>query len=734
MDHTIKRTRLLSFGLITAWILLLCGLCALCGPLPAATQTRTIVAGGQVFTLSWDDGTTPPDPDPPSGDGTYVLSTYDGADATGVTDSTTALYAALADAKAWAAANGSATVDLGGSANTWRFHPTFQTDKDSKGRSLSYPACIFLVSVDNLTISGTASDNRPSIVLDAAPATPGGDPRDPADFIDDRGEWIHVDDCSGITFANFIVDGQAPPTVAANNWGLQEYGWEFSHKGAVITYGSTGIAFNDVDMSNFRSEFVYAPGDLPYVGTITINGGTYTGCNASMFSCTADLTVQNLTVRQGPQGIENYAYSDMDTVVSGCDVDTSMTVTQSYDSVYLGLQTGVSYTITDNSGGLDMTNVGAANNNVGTSFTATGVTPTSWGTGTLSRTIRGNGIVIFNQRGAGTVTISNTTVANAITGILMTDFAHHWTVSGCTFTDVDSVFGLSNQATSSTSTDWHANAGWRDFAITDLTVNATARSVVSIIQSDGANQKSAYLQGTNDAPTGYYAVTDHTHNGRHLYTKTSGTATISWSGSQWVIADGATTYATSSDDVWAPYLVTTWSNVSETGTPIVTIHSPRDWSINGLTINESGGNNVQAVLTSKVGVEGMTIANADVSAIGNPVKITTGEAPVYYRPRWDTATCTLPYRTDYVAGSPDTYTPLWGKVRFDDNPDTSVIVDTDSYPYLPDGFVVEAVSSNSTTITLNFTGSGGADSISFSNSAADYLYFDAVNQYFTETP
>jgi hypothetical protein len=41
------------------------------------------------------------------------------------------------------------------------------------------------------------------------------------------------------------------------------------------------------------------------------------------------------------------------------------------------------YEIIDNSGGLDVTNIGAANNNVGTQFTASGTTPTSWGTGTL---------------------------------------------------------------------------------------------------------------------------------------------------------------------------------------------------------------------------------------------------------------------------------------------------------------------------------------------------------------
>ena len=45
------------------------------------------------------------------------------------------------------------------------------------------------------------------------------------------------------------------------------------------------------------------------------------------------------------------------------------------------------YRIHANSGGLDMTNIGAANNNVGTEFTCSGgTTPTSWGTGSVIQT------------------------------------------------------------------------------------------------------------------------------------------------------------------------------------------------------------------------------------------------------------------------------------------------------------------------------------------------------------
>lgn len=50
------------------------------------------------------------------------------------------------------------------------------------------------------------------------------------------------------------------------------------------------------------------------------------------------------------------------------------------------LHTSSTYIITVNGGGADWTNVGAGDNNVGTAFTASGTTPTSWGTGKLRET------------------------------------------------------------------------------------------------------------------------------------------------------------------------------------------------------------------------------------------------------------------------------------------------------------------------------------------------------------
>ena len=65
------------------------------------------------------------------------------------------------------------------------------------------------------------------------------------------------------------------------------------------------------------------------------------------------------------------------------------------------LTIGVTYRIDDNSDGLDMTNVGAADNDIGTYFVATGVDPNYWGSGTL----------IYNT-GTPVVTVLENTIGN----------------------------------------------------------------------------------------------------------------------------------------------------------------------------------------------------------------------------------------------------------------------------------------------------------------------------------
>ncbi len=66
---------------------------------------------------------------------------------------------------------------------------------------------------------------------------------------------------------------------------------------------------------------------------------------------------------------------------------------------------GVTYFINDIQVGMDFTNVGAPNNNVGTYFVATGTTPNSWGIDI------GAGVLIYNE-GAPVVTVLENTIGN----------------------------------------------------------------------------------------------------------------------------------------------------------------------------------------------------------------------------------------------------------------------------------------------------------------------------------
>lgn len=69
------------------------------------------------------------------------------------------------------------------------------------------------------------------------------------------------------------------------------------------------------------------------------------------------------------------------------------------------LTIGVTYFINDTQVGMDFTNVGAPNNDVGTYFVATGTTPNSWGIDV------GAGILNYNT-GAPTVTVLENTIGN----------------------------------------------------------------------------------------------------------------------------------------------------------------------------------------------------------------------------------------------------------------------------------------------------------------------------------
>ena len=76
-----------------------------------------------------------------------------------------------------------------------------------------------------------------------------------------------------------------------------------------------------------------------------------------------------------------------------------------FSEIFSGdLTIGVTYTIGQTTGGPDWTNVGAPNNNLGTSFVATGTTPNSWGT-------PGDSSLEYNT-GAPVVTVLENTIGN----------------------------------------------------------------------------------------------------------------------------------------------------------------------------------------------------------------------------------------------------------------------------------------------------------------------------------
>jgi hypothetical protein len=79
--------------------------------------------------------------------------------------------------------------------------------------------------------------------------------------------------------------------------------------------------------------------------------------------------------------------------------------TSTEDSISAGTLTiGVTYYINEESTGMDFTNVGAPNNDLGTYFVATGTTPSSWGSGA--------NYTLGYDAGAPVVTVLENTIGN----------------------------------------------------------------------------------------------------------------------------------------------------------------------------------------------------------------------------------------------------------------------------------------------------------------------------------
>jgi hypothetical protein len=112
-------------------------------------------------------------------------------------------------------------------------------------------------------------------------------------------------------------------------------------------------------------------------------------------------------------------------------------------SINTGVLTiGVTYIIYDNSPGMDFTNVGAPNNNLGTYFVATGLNPNNWGeyegTGTAT--------LVYNS-GAPVVTVLENTIGNI--WFIFENTGRYFANSNALFTDnKTTVFGGYNNGDS----------------------------------------------------------------------------------------------------------------------------------------------------------------------------------------------------------------------------------------------------------------------------------------------
>ena len=114
-------------------------------------------------------------------------------------------------------------------------------------------------------------------------------------------------------------------------------------------------------------------------GFLTLERGVDAGRSPSLLARNQASFAGNVTMRGG------YAKTRPAFVNIPLEFDRSFKLISSGTLVV-----GKKYKITKTGTGFDVTNIGAANNNVGTVFTATGTTPTSWGATSGGGTVTGN--------------------------------------------------------------------------------------------------------------------------------------------------------------------------------------------------------------------------------------------------------------------------------------------------------------------------------------------------------
>ena len=139
------------------------------------------------------------------------------------------------------------------------------------------------------------------------------------------------------------------------------------------------------------------------------------------------------------------------------------------------LTIGVSYRINTLAIGMDFTNVGALNNDIGTWFVATGTTPNSWG-------IDGDEVLFYNT-GAPTVTVLENTIGNI--WFRYNDVGYYYISSNGLFT-LNKIFSFNNNVRYY----YPANDG---FFILKVAPEGTADIAFSTI-TDGLNSENNFLE------------------------------------------------------------------------------------------------------------------------------------------------------------------------------------------------------------------------------------------------
>lgn len=107
-----------------------------------------------------------------------------------------------------------------------------------------------------------------------------------------------------------------------------------------------------------------------------------------------------------PTAFERIIYASLAVGENGASADFNALATSTFTKSNItggSLVVGSGYTIMTNSGGANFTNVGAANNNIGTVFKATGTTPAAWGTGSLANAIVLEGTATYKLVSGATV-------------------------------------------------------------------------------------------------------------------------------------------------------------------------------------------------------------------------------------------------------------------------------------------------------------------------------------------